>query len=275
MIGEKLSIQSINYNVEVHVKTSGLYHRYISDDGKKPLIFVKEYDREYYNVEEYDFVSFYPTVYRYILSAAVPENSLQWRSYQSIFNASETNPEKKKILNIIYGLFQCEYSIFHSPSLGLLTRTIGAKIMNAVFEKFRESVVYAYVDSIFFSSSGSVDSEKIHDEIRERFSVPGLEMTLRKRFDRIIFYSKTSYTGKITGTGELVEKGIGGEKKHRDAITARRRLQRRALKKRLNNNNNNNNNNNSKTYNNINNNKNKNKLKTRNALIDMYKHLKR
>lgn len=193
--------------------------RYVSESAtfkgmtyQKPFTYVKGLATTYKNIEEYDFVSFYPTVYRSLMRDILPVTSEQRQHYFILFDTvmRETNDPatSKRILNIIYGLFQCEYSIFYCKEMGALTRSKASEIMRSLFRKFRNSIIYGYVDSLFFTRDEGITEESLAVVIKATYpKITGLSFTRRKSFRWVTFYSMTSYT-TLSAEGETIHKGM-------------------------------------------------------------------
>lgn len=226
MVVHHLPVERRCYDITRYVRESPAFK---SMNYKKPFTYVKGLETSYEDIEEYDFVSFYPTVYRSLMRDILPITSEQHKNYFTLFDTvtryCETNKStRKRILNIIYGLFQCEYSIFYCKELGALTRSKASEIMRSLFRNFEESVVYGYVDSLFFARGKEfgINEQSLAVVIKDAFpEIEGLSITKRKSFQRVTFYSTTSYVALST-EGEEIRKGTLGRaiKKKREAAAS-------------------------------------------------------
>lgn len=177
------------------------------------------------NIEEYDFCSFYPSIYKHLIfSTNTTSKNIKkvQESFRLVFNRANVCHvgQKKKILNIIYGLFHCPYSIFFNPKLAKLIRIIGSMIIKKLSRIHGDRVVYCCVDSIFLVQ------DKNNDSINDKFLLEcpiDLHITRRNVFRNIIFYSKLSYYAE-TMDGIVIERG---PRKRTDTFGYESRISRR------------------------------------------------
>ncbi|KAK7081956.1 hypothetical protein SK128_011772 [Halocaridina rubra] len=175
---------------------------------------MQEVQRTFYEVEEYDFNAYYPTLYKHLLKQIVdPQQHAQYRYYQELFQAAAATTatttdrkQEKKILNIIYGLFHCDYSIFYCRELGLMVRVLASKIMTSVYRDFKDDIIYGYVDSLFFIRVDNTLNGRLAEKLSS-FNIDQLRITPRNRFREITFFAKTSYVATLE-EGGVIRKGV-------------------------------------------------------------------
>nr|QIQ08576.1 divergent family B DNA polymerase [Dikerogammarus haemobaphes virus 1] len=175
----------------------------------RPYIYLKTLNYTFYNIEEYDFCSFYPSIYQHLIFSVKTQSrrvkNVQ-ATYKDLFSkANNCQPkQKKKILNIIYGLFHCEYSIFKNLKLAQLIRIIGAMTLKNLSRLHHDRVVYCCVDSLFLVQDK--ENQRVIDKFLLDYAIK-LEITKRNVFKTITFKSKMGYQAE-TLDNILIRKGV-------------------------------------------------------------------